>query len=242
MKMTTLHAALAGACLVGAATLATAQSTPSAPARAAQPKQMENRTAGISGDELKREKDRIEADAKAAKEKCKSLQDNAQDICEAQAKGDEKLAKKELDYKKNPNERNRAEVEKTRAEVAYEVAKEKCEDRKDGQAECKRQAKEEKDRAVAGTKGKKVAASGAAGSRATGNGAAANGDTAGVRTPTTSEPAGVIANTMSPGQREPSDNTNVQTQGASTGVAGSATRSSGGTSGTANSEQGKSGQ
>jgi hypothetical protein len=158
MKMTTLCAALSGALLLGAATLAPAQKVPSEPAKAVMPKSMENKTQGISGDEYKREKDRIEADAKAAKEKCKSLKDNAKDICQAEAKGNEKLAKKELDYKKNPNDKNRQDVEKMKAEVAYEVAKEKCEDQKGADAlNCKKQAKAEKDRAVAAAKGKKVA-------------------------------------------------------------------------------------
>ena len=105
MKMKTLVAALSGAFLIGAATLAPAQKTPSEPAKAVQPSSMENKTAGISGDQYKQEKDRIEADAKAAKEACKSMKDNAKDICEAEAKGKEKLAKKELDLKKNPNDK-----------------------------------------------------------------------------------------------------------------------------------------
>ena len=234
MKMTTLYAALAGALLLGTATLAPAQTAPSEPARAAQPKSMENKRAGISGDEYKREKDRIEADAKAAKERCKSMKDNAKDICEAQAKGDEKLAKKELDYKKNPNDKNRADVEKMRAEVAYEVAKEKCEDQKDGQVECKRQAKAEKDRAIAATKGKKVADAGTTRAPAR----TANGSS----TASSSAPSGNVSNTMSPSQREPSPNTNVQTQGTSTGAAGSASKSSSGMSGTANREQDKTGK
>jgi len=158
MKMTTLYAAVSAALMLGATTLATAQKIPSEPAKAVQPKSMENKSQGISGDEYKREKDRIEADAKAAKEKCKSLKDNAQDICETEAKGNEKLAKKELDYKKNPNDRNRQQVEAMKAEVAYELAKEKCEDQKgDAQSNCKKQAKAEKDRAMASAKGKKVA-------------------------------------------------------------------------------------
>lgn len=159
MKMTTLYAALSGALLLGAVTLAPAQKMPSEPAKAVTPKSMENKAPGISGDEYKREKDRIEADAKAAKEKCKSLKDNARDICQAEAKGNEKLAKKELDYKKNPNDKNMQDVEKMKAEVAYEVAKEKCEDQKGAEAmACKKQAKAEKDRATAAAKGKKVAA------------------------------------------------------------------------------------
>ena len=159
MKMKTLVAALSGAFLLGAATLAPAQKTPSEPAKAAQPSSMENKSAGISGDQYKQEKDRIEADAKAAKESCKSMKDNAKDICEAEAKGKEKLAKKELDYKKNPNDKNAQDVEKMKAEVAYEVAKEKCEDMKGADlAKCKKDAKAEKDRAMTAAKGKKVAA------------------------------------------------------------------------------------
>lgn len=158
MKMTTLYAAVSAALMLGATTLATAQKTPSEPAKAVQPKSMENKAQGISGDEYKREKDRVEADAKAAKEKCKSMKDNAKDVCEAEAKGNEKLAKKELDYKKNPNDKNRADVEKMKAEVAYELAKEKCEDQKGAeQASCKKQAKADKDRAISAAKGKKVA-------------------------------------------------------------------------------------
>jgi membrane protein involved in colicin uptake len=218
MKMTTLYAAVSAALMLGATTLATAQKIPSEPAKAVQPKSMENKSQGISGDEYKREKDRIEADAKAAKEKCKSMKDNAQDICEAEAKADEKVAKKELDYKKNPNERNRQDVAKVKAEAAYEVAKEKCEDQKgDAQSSCKKQAKAEKDRAVAAAKGKKVASASGAMNGSTRSTSPAAGTVA----PSSSSPSGNLSNTMSPGEREPSPNTNVQTQGTPTGSASS---------------------
>ena len=158
MKMKTLVAALSGAFLLGAATLAPAQKTPSEPAKAVQPSSMENKAPGMSGDQYKAEKDRIEAEAKSAKAACKSLKDNAKDICEAEAKGKEKLAKKELDYKKNPNDKNAQDVEKMKAEVAYELQKEKCEDMKGADlAKCKKDAKVEKDRAMAAAKGKKMA-------------------------------------------------------------------------------------
>src|SRR5688572_33133807 len=158
MKMKNLYVALSGAILLGAATLVPAQKTPSEPAKAVQPSSMENKQAGISGDQYKAEKDRIEADAKAAKAACKSMKDNAKDDGEAEAKGKEKLAKKELDYKKNPNDKNAQDVEKMKAEVAYEVAKEKCEDMKGADmAACKKDAKATKDAAMAAAKGKKVA-------------------------------------------------------------------------------------
>ena len=158
MKMKNLIAALSGAFLIGAATLAPAQKVPSEPAKAAQPSSMENKTSGISADQYKAEKDRIEADAKAGKDACKALKDNAKDVCEAEYKGKEKLAKKELDLKKNPNDKNAQDVEKMKAEVAYEIAKEKCEDMKGADmASCKKNAKADKDRAMAAVKGKKVA-------------------------------------------------------------------------------------
>ena len=50
MKMNTLYAALSGAFLLGAATLAPAQSVPSEAGKAVQPKSMENKHAGISAD------------------------------------------------------------------------------------------------------------------------------------------------------------------------------------------------
>lgn len=158
MKMNTLYAALAGALLLGTATLAPAQKTPSEPAKAVTPSSMENKTAGISGDEYKREKDRIEAEAKSAKAACKGMKDNAKDICEAEAKAKEKVAKKELDYKKNPNDKNAQDVAKIKAEAAYEVAKEKCEDQKGADAvACKKQAKDAKDMAMKEAKGKRMA-------------------------------------------------------------------------------------
>ena len=148
MKMNTLYAALSGAFLLGAATLAPAQNTPSEPAKAVQPKSMENKRAGISGDEYKREKDRIEAEAKAAKAKCKDMKDNAKDVCQAEAKANEKIAKKELDYKKNPNDKNMRDLEKIKVEGAYEVAKEKCEDQKGAAiVSCKSEAKASYDKA-----------------------------------------------------------------------------------------------
>ena len=168
MKMKNLYAALSGAFLIGAATLAPAQKVPSEPAKAAQPSSMENKASGISNDAYQQEKDRIEADAKAAKKACDSMKDNAKDICQAEAKGKEKLAKKELDYKKNPNDKNAQDVEKMKAEVAYEIAKEKCEDMKGADlASCKKNAKADKDRAMAAAKGKKMADAGPATTKST---------------------------------------------------------------------------
>ena len=160
MKMTTLYAALSGALLLGAATLGFAGDVPSPAAKTVTPDKMENKTTGISQAEYKTLHEQVEADAKAAKAKCKDLKANAKDICQAEAKANEKIAKKELDLRKNPNDKNAQDLAKIKAEGAYEVAKEKCEDQKGADMmACKKAAKAEKDSAMAAAKGKKVAAS-----------------------------------------------------------------------------------
>ena len=173
MKMNALYAALSGAFLLGTAALANAQNmTTTTPEAKTTPQSSAVHTTrdkidkvttaltpgpnagqGISRDEYKREKDRIEADAKAAKEKCKALKDNAKDICQTEAKATEKVAKKELDYKNKPTEKNKYEWDKMKAEAAYEVAKEKCEDQKGADiVSCKKAAKDEEKRALAALK------------------------------------------------------------------------------------------
>ena len=172
MKMTTLYAALSGAFLLGTAALASAQNmttttttdkatTPQSSAVHTTRDKMDKVTTaatpganagqGISRDEYKREKDRIEAEAKAAKANCKSMHGNAKDICQAEAKANEKVAKKELDYKNKPTEKNKTDWEKMKVEAAYEVAKEKCDDASDKIA-CRKQAKADKDRGMAAAK------------------------------------------------------------------------------------------
>jgi len=171
MKMTTLYAALSGAFLLGTAALASAQnmtttttdkstSPQSSAVHTARDKMDKVTTAatpggnagqGISRDEYKREKDRVEAEAKAAKANCKSMKGNAKDVCQAEAKANEKVAKKELDYKNKPTEKNKSDWEKMKVEAAYEVAKEKCDDASDKIA-CRKQAKADKDRGMAEVK------------------------------------------------------------------------------------------
>jgi hypothetical protein len=97
---------------------------------------------GMSKDAYKADKNRIEAEAKDAKKACLSMKDNAKDICQAEAKAKEKVAKAELDAKNHPNARADAKVSQKKAEGEYEVAKEKCEDLKGGAiATCKKDAK-----------------------------------------------------------------------------------------------------
>ena len=150
MKMNALYAALSGAFLLGAATLAPAQSsTPGAPAGSTLTNPVKNAKVATS-DAYRADKDRIEADAKSAKEKCKSMSGNAKDICQAEAKANEKVAKAELEAKRKGTPHSQYEADKTKVEGTYEVAKEKCEDQKGAEmAACKKAAKADKDKAMA---------------------------------------------------------------------------------------------
>lgn len=78
--------------------------------------------------EHKAEKERISAEYKAAKSQCKALKANAKDVCEEEAKGRQKIGLAELNYRKDATEGNRHKVAKAKADAAYEVAEEKCDD------------------------------------------------------------------------------------------------------------------
>ena len=82
----------------------------------------------MSRDQVKRENDRISADFKAAKQACEARSGNAKDICMAEAKGREKVAKAELDAKAKGTPKAQEAVQVARAEADYDVAKEKCDD------------------------------------------------------------------------------------------------------------------
>jgi len=119
--------------------------------------------AGAAGamtkDEYKAQKDKISADYKAAKERCDPLKDNAKDICTVEAKGNEKVAKAELEaqYKPTPKHDEKAKIAK--ADAAYELAKEKCDDQSGNAKDvCKKDAKAAYTSAKADAKATKAAA------------------------------------------------------------------------------------
>lgn len=146
-KRTLLVAALFGA------TAAHAQSTPPSAPTVTPPAAMQSNTGKMSRADAQAAEDRIEAQAKADKKACQGMKGNAEDICEAQAKAKEKVAKADLKWQQTGNPRDRVRLEEIRAEAAYEVAKEKCEDQPAAnQAQCKREAKEVERAARAGAK------------------------------------------------------------------------------------------
>ena len=99
------------------------------------------------------EEDKVEADYKAAKAKCETMKGNQKDVCEKEAKANEKVAKAELNAKKNPSERNQRKVQETKIDAKYDVAKEKCDAMKGNEKDaCEKTAKAERDRAKADMK------------------------------------------------------------------------------------------
>jgi hypothetical protein len=77
------------------------------------------------------------------------MEGNAKDICMAEAKGKQKVAKAELDAQDAKDQaKAQRKVQEAKADAAYEVAKERCDDQK-GEAKdaCVKQARVERDRA-----------------------------------------------------------------------------------------------
>lgn len=105
-------------------------------------------------------KTRISADYKTDKAACASLSANAKDICVAEAKAKEKVARAELEfsYTAKPADQNKILVAK--AESTYAVAKEKCDDKKGNDKDvCVKEAKAVEVKALADAKmGKQIGA------------------------------------------------------------------------------------
>ena len=96
----------------------------------------------MSKTEYHNAKEGIEANYKTAKTACGTASGNANDICEAKAKGAEKIALAELEASYKPSREARHDVEVAKADAAYAVAKEECDD-KSGNAKdvCVKEAK-----------------------------------------------------------------------------------------------------
>lgn len=82
----------------------------------------------MSKDDYKAGKDQIEAEYKSAKAGCASLSGNPNDICVATAKGNEKVARAELEASYKPSRKARYQARVALADADYAVAKERCDD------------------------------------------------------------------------------------------------------------------
>jgi hypothetical protein len=104
----------------------------------------------MSKDQYKAAEKVIEADYKAGKAGCSQLAGNANDICVAEAKGKEKIAKAELEAQHEPTAKHRTAVTAAKADAAYDVAKERCDDRAGNEKDvCVKEAKAAKVHALA---------------------------------------------------------------------------------------------
>lgn len=84
--------------------------------------------ATIAPADYKMKKVEISDQLKIAKKSCKGMDGNAKDICMEEAKGQEKIARAELEENYKPSAKGRYQVRLAKADAAYAVAKEKCDD------------------------------------------------------------------------------------------------------------------
>lgn len=82
-----------------------------------------------SNNDYKADMSKITAEYKLAKAGCASLSGNANDICEADAKGKKKVAQAELETSYKPTTENQYKERVARAEADYAVANERCDDK-----------------------------------------------------------------------------------------------------------------
>lgn len=103
-------------------------------------------------------KTRISADYKTDKSACASQTSNAKDICLQEAKAKEKVALAELEYGYTGKPADRTKVLVVKAESAYAVAKERCDDQSGNAKDvCVKEAKAVEIKALADAKmGKEI--------------------------------------------------------------------------------------
>ncbi len=95
----------------------------------------------------------IDGDYKTAKAACASLAGNAQDICQAEAKGRKNVAQAELEFSYKPTVKTRYATRMARADADYAVANERCDDKAgNDKSVCVKEAKAAKVHAQADAK------------------------------------------------------------------------------------------
>lgn len=110
----------------------------------------------MSKEEYSAQKSRIEADYKNARKACDGVSGNAKDVCVEEAKAKEKVAKAELEFQSDATARNRQQLAETKADAAYNVAKERCDDLAGNPKDvCVKEAKATRAKALADAKANK---------------------------------------------------------------------------------------
>ena len=109
--------------------------------------------ASMTNAEFYQMKDQITVQYKSAKSACASMKDNARDVCVNEAKSLDKVARAELQYKYSGKPADQTKVVIAKADGAYSVAKEKCDDRAGNDKDvCVKEAKAVHTKAVADAK------------------------------------------------------------------------------------------
>lgn len=112
-----------------------------------------SQAATMAKDEYTKAKQEIEGVFKSEKGACAPLASNAKDICMAEAKGHEKVSKAELEYKKSGAQSDMRKVADVKADSAYSVAKERCDDKAGNDKDvCMKEAKAAQTKAKADAK------------------------------------------------------------------------------------------
>jgi len=93
--------------------------------------------------------ERMEAEYRAARERCNALNGNAQDVCLAEAKAKLRIERSEADARVKNTPRARYDAQIARAEAEFQVAKERCVERGGAKESCVREAQETEARAKA---------------------------------------------------------------------------------------------
>lgn len=84
--------------------------------------------AGISEVQYKSAGQSISARHTADQATCEALAGNRKDVCDAEANGREQVAKAELELSYGDSDKHRSEVSIAKADAAYAIANEKCDD------------------------------------------------------------------------------------------------------------------
>lgn len=114
--------------------------------------------ASMTEADYKAGKTRISEDYKQDKAACSSQTSNAKDVCIEEAKAKEKVARAELEYGYTGTSTDRNKVLEAKAESAYAVAKERCDDKAGNTKDvCLKEAKAVETKALADAKmGKEI--------------------------------------------------------------------------------------
>jgi len=116
--------------------------------------------ANTGNTEAKAAKDQATATYKADKAACDKLAGNTKDICVQEAKAKEKVAKAEAEYAHTGKDSDRSKVAFAKADGAYDVAKERCDDKSGNDKDvCVKEAKAAHVKAKADAKVSKEGAS-----------------------------------------------------------------------------------